>query len=150
MVVAERLYIGRRCANLWNKCLPVPRSRALWLFLLFVLQSLGCMVIVTYQEIVGNTTDTALETAIAVGKGFEPFVIIITATSIIAVEGAAMLYDWYKREVEERAERRTTRRNKEETLRLAREWDRLSPEEKRNQSSEDFFRRNLEGSDKKE
>ena len=124
----------------------VPRSRALWLFLLFVLQSLGCMGIVTYQEIVSNTTDTALETAIAVGKGFEPFVIIITTTSIIAVEGAAMLYDWYKREVESR----TTRRNKEETLRLAREWDKLSPEEKRNQSSEDFFRRNLEGSDKKQ
>ena len=99
---------------------------------------------VTYQEIVGNTTDTALETAIAVGKGFEPFVIIITATSVIAVEGVAMLYDWYKREVE----RRTTRRNNEETLRLAREWDKLSPEEKEKQSSEDFFRSNLEGSDK--
>ena len=55
-----------------------------------------------------------------------------------------MLYDWYKREVE----RRTTRRNNEETLRLAREWDKLSPEEKEKQSSEDFFRSNLEGYDK--
>ena len=90
--------------------LSVPKSRALCFVFLFILQSLGCMGIVTYQEIVGNTTDTALETAIAVGKGFEPFVIIIIATSVITVEGVAMLYDLYKREVERQTEERTARR----------------------------------------
>ena len=63
-----------------------------------------------------------------------------------------MLYDLYKREVEQRAERRaerrTTKRKNEETLRLAREWEELSPEEKGKQSVEDFFKSNLEGSDK--
>ena len=105
---------------------------------------------VIYQEIAGDTTDTALETAIAVGEGFSYFVIIIIATSWIAVEGVAMLYDLYKREVEQRAERRTTRRKNEESLRLAREWDKLSLEEKGKQSNEDFFRSNLEGSDREE
>ena len=47
-----------------------------------------------------------------------------------------MLYDLYKREVEERTERRT----REETLRLAEEWEKLSPEEKSKQAIADFFR----------
>ena len=55
-----------------------------------------------------------------------------------------MLYDWYKREVEQRTERRT----REETLRLAREWDKLSPEEKEKQSNEEFFLSNLKGSER--
>ncbi len=101
------------------------------------------MGIVTYQEIVSNTSDTALETSIAVGEGFSYFVIIIIATSWIAVEGVAMLYDLYKREVEQRAERRTSQRKNEETLRLAREWDKLSPEEKSRQSNAEFFRTKL-------
>ncbi len=43
-----------------------------------------------------------------------------------------MLYDLYKREVEERT--------REETLRLAEEWDKLTPEEKSQQAIADFFR----------
>ena len=109
---------------------------------------------VIYQEIAGDRTDAALETAIAVGEGFSYFVIIIIATSWIAVEGVAMLYDLYKREVEQRAERRaeqrTTKRKNEETLRIAEELDRLSPEEKGKQSIADFFRSKLTESDKEE
>ena len=61
-----------------------------------------------------------------------------------------MLYDLYKREVEQRAERRTTKRKNEETLRIAEELDRLSPEEKGKQSIADFFRSKLTESDKEE
>ena len=125
----------------------VPKSRVLWFFTIFVLQFLGVLGMVIYQETVGNTTDTALETAIAVGEEFAPFVIIILATSVIMVEGAAMLYDLYKREVEQRTERRTSRRKNEETLRIAEELDRLSPEEKGKQSIADFFRSKLSESD---
>ena len=98
------------------------------------------MGIVTYQEIVGNTTDTALETAIAVGKGFEPFVIIIIATSVITVEGVAMLYDLYKREVERQTEERTARRTWEEAERLTQEWEKLSPEEQNRQGVTEYVR----------
>ena len=124
--------------------LSVPKSRALWFVFLFILQSLGCMGIVTYQEIVGNTTDTALETAIAVGKGFEPFVIIIIATSVITVEGVAMLYDLYKREVE----RRTARRTWEEAERLTQEWEKLSPREQKRQGVTEYVRSRRAESDK--
>ena len=120
--------------------LSVPKSRALWFVFLFILQSLGCMGIVTYQEIVGNTTDTALETAIVVGKGFEPFVIIIIATSVITVEGVAMLYDLYKREVERQTEERTARRTWEEAERLTQEWEKLSPEEQNRQGVTEYVR----------
>ena len=95
----------------------LPASRALW----FVLQFLGCLGMVIFQEIAGNTTDSALETAIAVGEGVPYFVIIIIATSWIAVEGVAMMYDQYKREVE--------RRTGEESDRLVQEWGKLSQEE---------------------
>ena len=44
-----------------------------------------------------------------------------------------MLFGSFKREIEERA--------KQETLRLAREWDQLSPEEKSKQSIADFLSR---------
>ena len=44
-----------------------------------------------------------------------------------------MLFGSFKREIEERA--------KQETLRLAREWDKLSPEEKSKQSIADFLSR---------
>ena len=100
---------------------------------------------VIYQEVVGNTSDSALETALAIGKGFSPFVIIIIATSVIAVEGAAMLYDLYKREVEER----TSRRNKEEMLRFSQEWEKLSQEEQRQQGITEFLRNKWPEPDKK-
>ena len=125
--------------------LSVPKSRAQWFILLFVLQFLGCLGLVIYQEIAGNTTDSALETALAIGKGFSPFVIIIIATSVIAVEGVAMLYDLYKREVEER----TNRRNKEEMLRLSQEWEKLSQEEQRQQGITEFLRNKWPEPDKK-
>ena len=116
--------------------LSVPKSRAQWFILLFVLQFLGTLGLVIYQEVVGNTSDSALETALAIGKGFSPFVIIIIATTVITVEGVAMLYDLYKREVEER----TSRRNKEEMLRLSQEWEKLSQEEQRQQGITEFLR----------
>ena len=125
--------------------LSVPKSRAQWFILLFVLQFLGTLGLVIYQEVVGNTSDSALETALAIGKGFSPFVIIIIATSVIAVEGVAMLYDLYKREVEER----TSRRNKEEMLRLSQEWEKLSQEEQRQQGITEFLRNKWPEPDKK-
>ena len=122
----------------------LPASRALWFVLLFVLQFLGCLGMVIFQEVAGNTTDTALETAIAVGVGVSYFVIIIIATSWIAVEGVAMLYDLYKREVErraeERAERRTRATTRKESLLIHEEWEKLSPEEKSRQTYEEFSR----------
>ncbi len=125
--------------------LSVPKSRAQWFILLFVLQFLGTLGLVIYQEVVGNTSDSALETALAIGKGFSPFVIIITATTVITVEGVAMLYDLYKREVEER----TSRRNKEEMLRLSQEWEKLSQEEQRQQGITEFLRNKWPEPDKK-
>jgi flagellar basal body-associated protein FliL len=125
--------------------LSVPKSRAQWFILLFVLQFLGTLGLVIYQEVVGNTSDSALETALAIGKGFSPFVIIIIATTVITVEGVAMLYDLYKREVEER----TSRRNKEEMLRLSQEWEKLSQEEQRQQGITEFLRNKWPEPDKK-
>ena len=123
----------------------VPKERALWFFIVYVLQFLGTLGIVIYQEVAANVSDTALETAIAVGKGQSPFVFIIVVTTVIIVEGSAMLYDWYKREVQERTRRETT----EETLQLYDEWKKLSPEEKDKQDFKDFARSKLEGSGKK-
>ena len=114
----------------------VPKERALWFFIVYVLQFLGTLGMVIYQEVGANVADSALETAIAVGKGQSPFVFIIVVTTVIIVEGSAMLYDLYKREVEERTERRT----REETLQLFREWKRLSPEERSRLDFEDFAR----------
>ena len=127
--------------------LSVPRSRALWFVVLFVLQFLGCLGMVVYQEIVGSTADSALETAIAVGVEFSQFVIIIIATSVIAVEGVAMLYDLYKREVERRAERRTREITRMESLLIYEEWNKLSPEEKGIQTYEEFARSKWRKSD---
>ncbi len=56
-----------------------------------------------------------------------------------------MLYDLYKREVEDRAEKKTT----EEILRLFGEWDKLSLEEKSKQDFEVFVRSKLARPDKK-
>ncbi len=125
--------------------LSVPKSRAQWFILLFLLQFLFCLSLVVYHEIAGNTTDSAIETVLAIGKGFSPFVIIITATTVITVEGVAMLYDLYKREVEER----TSRRNKEEMLRLSQEWEKLSQEEQRQQGITEFLRNKWPEPDKK-
>ena len=102
---------------------------------------------VIYQEIAGNTSDSALETAIAVGAGVSYFVIIITATSWIAVEGVAMLYDLYKREVERRTERRTKETVRLESLQIHDEWEKLSREEKSRQTYEEFSRSKWSESD---
>ena len=56
-----------------------------------------------------------------------------------------MLYDLYKREVEER----TSRRNKEEMLRLSEEWEKLSQEEQRQQGITEFLRNKWPEPDKK-
>ena len=56
-----------------------------------------------------------------------------------------MLYDLYKREVEQRTEKKTT----EEILRLFGEWDKLDTEEKRKQAFEVFVRSKLARPDKK-
>ena len=125
----------------------VPKERALWFFIVYVLQFLGTLGMVIYQEVVANVADTALETAIAVGKGQSPFVFIIVVTTVIIVEGSAMLYDLYKREVEERTKRRTRKETIEETMQLLEEWDELSPEEKSRQSIAEFFRTKLTESD---
>ena len=125
----------------------LPASRALWFVLLFVLQFLVCLGMVIYQEIAGNTSDSALETAIAVGAGVSYFVIIITATSWIAVEGVAMLYDLYKREVERRTERRTKETVRLESLQIHDEWEKLSREEKSRQTYEEFSRSKWSESD---
>ena len=118
----------------------VPKERALWFFIVFVLQFLGCLGLVVYQEVVDNTTDTALETAIAVGEGLAPFVIINIVMTVVIVEGAAMLYDLYKREVERRTEVRTARRTWDEAERLTQEWERLSPEEQKRQGVTEYVR----------
>ena len=56
-----------------------------------------------------------------------------------------MLYDLYKREVEERTERRI----REETLRLAEEWDKLNPEEKAQRPFREFLLSNWDRPRKK-
>ena len=118
----------------------VPKSRVLWFFILFVLQFLGTLGLSIYQEAVGYTEDTAIETALAVGERESVFMLIIIATSVIAVEGTAMLYDLYKREVEERTKRRTKEITRMESLQIYEEWDKLSPEEKGRQTYEEFAR----------
>ena len=114
----------------------VPKERALWFFIVFVLQFLGCLGLVVYQEVVDNTADTALETAIAVGEGLAPFVIINIVMTVVIVEGAAMLYDLYKREVKERSIRETW----DESDRLTQEWEKLSPEEQKRQGVTEYVR----------
>ena len=51
-----------------------------------------------------------------------------------------MLYDLYKREVEERTKRRTKEITRMESLQIYEEWDKLSPEEKGRQTYEEFAR----------
>ena len=121
----------------------VPKERALWFVIVFVLQFLGTLGMVIYQEVVGNISDTALETAIAVGHGQSLFVLPIIATTVILVEGSAMLYDWYKREVKERTARQTW----EEAERLTQEWEKLSPEEQKRQGVTEYVRSKRSGSD---
>ncbi len=121
----------------------VPKERALWFVIVFVLQFLGTLGMVIYQEVGANVSDTALETAIAVGEGQAPFVFIIVVTTVIIVEGSAMLYDWYKREVKERAVKQTW----EESDRLTQEWENLSPEEQKRQGVTEYVRSKRSESD---
>ena len=79
------------------------------------MQCLACLALLTWYEVTGNTTDSALGTVVAVGKGMGQLVIVVAAWTVTLLEGYSMLAERYLRRryregraegrAEERAER---------------------------------------------
>jgi hypothetical protein len=50
-------------------------------------QCLACLALLTWYEVTGNTTDSALGTVVAVGKGMGQLVIVVAAWTVTLLEG---------------------------------------------------------------
>ena len=93
----------------------VDRSREGWYLGLFSVQCLACLALLIWYEVADNTTDNALATVIAIGKGMGQLVIVVAAWTVTLLEGYSMLAERYLRRryregraegrAEERAER---------------------------------------------
>lgn len=78
--------------------LPSPdKSREGWYLSLFFVEFSACLALLFWQEVINNTTDGWLETVIAIARGMEPLVIVLTAATVILVEGYSMLAERYLR-----------------------------------------------------
>ena len=71
--------------------LPIGRTREGRYLLLFSVQMLICLGLLTWYEVGYQTGDGVLGTVIAIGQGIAPFVVVVTATTVVIVEGSAML-----------------------------------------------------------
>ena len=75
---------------------PSPdKSREGWYLSLFFVEFSACLALLSWQEVINNTTDGWLETVIAIARGMEPLVIVLTAATVILVEGYSMLAERY-------------------------------------------------------
>jgi hypothetical protein len=64
-----------------------------------VVVSLQCVVflgVVLWREMRLVATDTPIDTMVAVGRGFEPFIFIALFNSLLIVEGGSMLAEIFK------------------------------------------------------
>ena len=75
--------------------LPIGRTREGRYLLLFSVQMLVCLGLLTWYEVSYQTGDGVLATVIAIGQGMSAFVVVVTATTVVIVEGSAMLAERY-------------------------------------------------------
>ena len=75
--------------------LPITKGREGRALLLFVVQFLICLALVSWLE--GTTGNGILETLIAIGQSMGRLIVFITATTIIIIEGWAMVAERYLR-----------------------------------------------------
>ena len=80
----------------------VAFSRTGWFLLLLTTQVVLAGLAVGWYEVFVRTDDDAFATALAIGRGLEPFVVIAIVTTVIVVEGTAMLAERYFQERYER------------------------------------------------
>ena len=69
----------------------VAFSRTGWFLLLLTAQVVLAGLAVGWHEVFVRTDDDAFATALAIGRGLEPFAVIAVVTTVIVVEGIAML-----------------------------------------------------------
>ena len=65
-----------------------------------IVVSLQCVVflgVVLWREVHLEATDTQIDTIVAAGRGFEPFIFIALFNSLLIVEGGSMLAEIFKR-----------------------------------------------------
>ena len=80
----------------------VAFSRTGWFLLLLTTQVVVAGLAVGWYEVFERTGDDGFATALAIGRGLEPFVVIAIVTTVIVVEGYAMLAERYFKERYER------------------------------------------------
>ena len=80
----------------------VAFSRTGWFLLLLTVQVVAAGAAVGWHEVVERTHDTRLATAIAIAVGLASFTVVAIVTSVIIVEGYAMLAERYFKERYER------------------------------------------------
>ena len=75
----------------------IDQSRESWALFLFTVQLLLCITGVAISEAVHQDHPNALVTVIAIGRTLAPQIVVITATTVVIVEGYAMLAERYLR-----------------------------------------------------
>ena len=75
----------------------IDQSRESWALFLFTLQLLICVTGVAVHEVAYEDHANALATVIGMGRALAPQIVVITATTVVAVEGYAMLAERYLR-----------------------------------------------------
>ena len=75
----------------------IHQSREGWALFLFTIQLVLCTTGVTINETVYEHHANALATAISTGRTLAPLIVVITATTVIMVEGYDMLAERYLR-----------------------------------------------------
>ena len=80
----------------------VAFSRTGWFLLLLTVKVVAAGAAVGWHEVVERTHDTRLATAIAIAVGLASFTVVAIVTSVIIVEGYAMLAERYFKERYER------------------------------------------------
>ncbi len=77
---------GKRAGSV-AVALPSPdKSREGWYLSLFFVEFSVCLGLLFWQEVFNNTDDGWLETVVAIARGMEPLVIVLTAATVIIVE----------------------------------------------------------------
>ena len=96
----------------------VAFSRTGWFLLLLTVQVVAAGAAVGWHEVVERTHDTRLATAIAIAVGLASFTVVAIVTSVIIVEGYAMLAERYFKERYERGRQK----GREEEAKVWRAW----------------------------
>ncbi len=75
----------------------VGEGREGWFLFLFAVQCLVWLGLLAWYEIAFQTADNTLGTAIAIGKGMAPLIIVVAAETVVIVEGYEMFAEKYLR-----------------------------------------------------